>query len=163
MNNIQMKTINYRGGVLKFRIPSSWKEEYSDWDGGMFYEDVPNSGTLRVRVVTLRGLTNADDSAFSVLQPLLKGTGKSRVEVVEIGRNTLVRYEESALEEGTKLRIFYWVFGNPVPPGHARVVTFSYTVLETQAATDQTRQEFEMLDASLLKTEFAERIGAVAE
>lgn len=138
MNNIQMKTVNYRGGVLKFRIPSSWKEEYSDSDGGMFYEDVPNSGTLRVRVITLTEPTNANHSAVSVLQVVLKGIGKSRVEVVETGRNALVRYEESALEEGTKLRIFYWVFGNPVPPGHARVVTFSYTVLETQAATDQT-------------------------
>ena len=163
MNDTQMKTVKYRGGVLKFRIPASWKEEYSDWDGGMFYEDVPDSGTLRVRMITAKKPPNVDDSALAVLQPVLNGLGKKSTDVVQVGRNALLRYEDSGLEEGTKLRIFYWVFGNPVPPGNARVVTFSYTVLEAQAATSQTRQELKMLDAVLLDTEFAERIGVVAE
>jgi hypothetical protein len=34
-----MKTIVYRGGVVTFRIPAHWQEEYSDIEGGTFYED----------------------------------------------------------------------------------------------------------------------------
>jgi hypothetical protein len=47
-----MKTISYRGGVVTFRIPESWNEEYSDTDGGTFYEDKPDSGTLRLKLIT---------------------------------------------------------------------------------------------------------------
>lgn len=125
----------------------------------MFYGDGPDSGTLRVKVLTFSKPHNADVSGSAVLQLVLEAIGKKESDAVEVGRNALVRYEESALERGTRLRIFYWVFCNPVSSGNARVVTFSYTVLETQADTSQTRQELEMLNASLLETEFSERIG----
>ena len=49
----KMKTISYRGRVVEFRIPSSWKEEYSDIDGGTFYGDKPDSGTFRLKIITL--------------------------------------------------------------------------------------------------------------
>jgi hypothetical protein len=45
------KTVNYRGGVVSFEIPEHWKEEYEPKGGGTFYEDRPDSGTLRLHVL----------------------------------------------------------------------------------------------------------------
>ena len=49
-----MKPIVYRGGVVTFRIPSHWREEYSDIEGGTFYEDGTDAGTLRLRITTMK-------------------------------------------------------------------------------------------------------------
>ena len=108
-SNTPLKTIVYRGGVLKFRIPSSWKEEYSDMDGGTFYEDRPYSGTLRVKVITLKVPTNVNHGS--------------------------------------------------VLPEHARIVTFSYTVLGSDAATVRTLGELAVLDQEIRQTEFASKVG----
>ena len=157
---MEMKTIVYRGGLLKFRIPESWKEEYSDIDGGTFYEDVPDSGTLRVKVITLE-IPEAKwkASVGSILQPLLLELGKSEEDVHRIGGNELVRYEEHSSENGVLLRTFYWVFGKPVPPRNARVVTFSYTIPDSLLDTEQVRSELEMLEPEIRETEFAPHIG----
>jgi hypothetical protein len=160
-----MKTIVYRGGVLKFRIPASWMEEYSDIDGGMFYEEVPGSGTLRVKVITLRAPTNTSDrSVVEVFEPLMRHFVRNEdgevTDVAQVGQNALMRYQQMASERGTKIRIFYWVFGNPVPPDHARIVTFSYTVMASQTDKPRTIKELEILDNEITQTEFASKIGA---
>ena len=153
---MKMKAIVYRGGVLRFRIPASWKEEYSDVDGGTFYEDVPHSGTLRVKVITLE--ISAESGGVSlpkVLEPLPQHLEKSQEDVQYVGENALVRYDEPSVEKGTRLRIFYWVLANPVHPRNARVVTFSYTVLDSQTNRAQLQPELDMLNAEILRTEFA--------
>jgi hypothetical protein len=50
----KMKTIAYRGGVITFRVPSTWKEEYQPEGGGTFYDPRPGSGTLRLNFMTLK-------------------------------------------------------------------------------------------------------------
>lgn len=40
-----LKEIDFHGGVVKFKIPSNWKEEYGDDGKGVFYEDAPDTGT----------------------------------------------------------------------------------------------------------------------
>ena len=47
------KKIKYRG-ILTFEIPETWTEEYDDEHGGSFYEDTPLSGTLRLKLMTLK-------------------------------------------------------------------------------------------------------------
>jgi hypothetical protein len=49
MESSFLKTINYRGGVVRFRIPADWTEEYEDVGGGTFYKPGKNTGTLRLR------------------------------------------------------------------------------------------------------------------
>ena len=71
----------------------------------------------------------------------------------------MVRYEERSIENGMPLRIFYWVFGNPVPPCNARLVTFSYTIPDSLLKTDQVKSELEMLEPEITETEFAPHIG----
>ena len=45
----ELKTVNYRGGVVTFRIPAHWREEYGADGGGIFYDTAPDAGTFRAR------------------------------------------------------------------------------------------------------------------
>ena len=128
-------------------------------DGGVFYDDVPDSGTLRVKVITLETPADVGDATTSILEPLVHQLEKSEYTIHPVGDNALVHYEEPAVEDGTRLTIYYWVLANPVPPRNARVVTFSYTVLDFQKESPQTQGELEMLEAEIVRTEFASRIG----
>jgi hypothetical protein len=47
-----MKTIRYRGGIVTFRIPAHWTEEYKEEGGGIFYDEDNDSGTLHLSVLT---------------------------------------------------------------------------------------------------------------
>ncbi len=128
-----MKSIVYRGGIVTFCIPAHWREEYSETDGGMFYEDHPDSGTLRLKILTMTTPKRVQNpSALDVLQVVVNGLRKEGVEGTTYRRedgNAVFRYEEASSEEGLKLTIFYWVIANPLPPNHARIATFSYTIL----------------------------------
>src|SRR5262245_5238768 len=48
-----MKTIRYRGGVVNFRIPAHWEEEYEEEGGGTFYDEDVDAGTFELRTMLL--------------------------------------------------------------------------------------------------------------
>lgn len=50
MTNVipELKTIVYRGGLVRFSIPATWQEEYEPDGGGTFYKEGPDTGTLRL-------------------------------------------------------------------------------------------------------------------
>src|SRR5258707_244442 len=142
-----MKSIVYRGGVVTFRIPAHWREEYSDTEGGTFYEDHRDSGTLRLKIITMT-TSKQPGSSMDMLQAVVNGL-KSNVEGTTKHRkdgNAIFKYEEAAFEHGRRLTIFYWVVANPSPPRHARVITFSYTILAEQRNQRQVLHDLEMLD-----------------
>jgi hypothetical protein len=153
-----MKSIVYRGGVVTFRIPSQWREEYSDVDGGTFYEDRPSSGTLRLKIISMVAPRRLQaNSAMDLLQIAidqltkvgLEGTTKVRKD-----GNAVLKYEEATSELGTSLTIFYWVVANPLPPRHARVATFSYSVLAKRRNEPQIQRDLEVLEAEIESATF---------
>ena len=82
---VDLKPITYRGGLVKFYVPSTWVEGYEPDGGGTFYEDLPNSGTLRLNVLTFENksvsndktandfLVNSDLTKQGVITPLPNG------------------------------------------------------------------------------------------
>src|SRR5262245_15281126 len=100
------KTISYRGGIVSFRIPSNWREEYEPEEGGTFYDDDPDSGTLRVNVITAKApMPITERSAPDILAGLVRTSAKPEL----VGNNyALVRYEQRAEEQGHPLHITYW-------------------------------------------------------
>jgi len=146
------KTINYRGGILNFRIPASWKEEYEPQGGGTFYEDTPDSGTLRLNVMTAKApmpitLESAPD--------ILAGLVRSSADPEPLANNcALVRYEQRAEEQGQPLHITHWSVAQPLPPSHARIATFSYTMRAHQRNDPQLMAEVDMLDREIRAVTF---------
>ena len=151
------KTISYRGGVLTFRIPSNWREEYEPEGGGTFYDDTPDSGTLRLNVITAKApMPISAESGPDILAGLVDSAQPTET----LPNNcALVRYEERAEEQGHPLLITYWSVAQPVPPSHARVATFSYTLRAHQRNDPQFQAELDMLDREIRAASFAPRLA----
>jgi hypothetical protein len=159
-----MKTIVYRGGVVTFRIPAHWREEYSDFDGGTFYVDQPDSGTLRLKIITM-STPEQPQSGFAiemlqVIADRLKDEGVETTTQARQDGNAVLKYEEEGFEDGAWGTIFYWVIVNPLPPRHARSATFSYAILEKQRNHPQIKQDLEMLEAEIEAATFWPTLGA---
>lgn len=162
-----MKSIVYRGGVVTFRIPFHWREEYSDFEGGMFYEDRLDSGTLRLTIVTVHDPKQTQPiSATAVLQVVVNGIKKDGVVGFTQKRkdgNAVFKYEQGSSERGVRLTIFYWVVANPLPSGYARLATFSYTILAKNRNQPRVQNELAMLDTEIEAAAFAPNIGVISE
>lgn len=162
-----MKAIVYRGGVVTFRIPSQWREEYSDIDGGTFYEDRADAGTLRLRITTMKTAKELHSaSAKDILAIVLNELHRVSVEGSIKGRkdgNAVLKYEVAALEMGKRLTIFYWVIANPLPPHHARVTTFSYTILDERRDQRSVLRDLEMLEAEIESATFSPELAVFPE
>lgn len=166
-NGPAMKLIVYRGGVVTFRIPADWREEYSDIEGGMFYEDRADAGTLRLTIITMakpKGIQSG--SAMNVLQVVengLKNEGVKGTTEARADGNAVFKYVQDASEQGMRLTIFYWVVANPLPPNHARVATFSYTILAKQRYQSRVQHDLKLLEAEIEAATFSSELGTVSD
>ena len=156
--NPELKKISYRGGLVAFQIPAHWREEYAVDGGATFYEDAQDSPTLRLEVITALSPTPLSaSSAPDVVAEFSRGYGG----VIESLPNgcALVRYTKSGDEQGHQLFVTYWSIAQVLPPSHARIAIFSYTMLDRQRSEVRFQHEVDMLDseirASVVSTELA--------
>lgn len=153
-----MKTIRYRGGIVTFRIPEHWTEEYEEEGGGVFYDEDDDNGTLRLHVLTAAAKQPVTvRTARELLEPRRE---EYDGELIDLGQGSaLLRYAVSAEEEGEPLTIHYWQIANPVPPNHLRMAVFSYTTLAALAEDEDVVATLAMLQEELRKCTFAEELG----
>jgi hypothetical protein len=154
----QMKEINYRGGLVKFSVPKHWVEEYEKDGGGIFYENAPNSGTLRINVITAKSpKALSSDVAYEELVGL-KSINAKDIQRLANG-NALATAVQHATEQGQKITLFWWYVVNPVRPDHIRMANFSYTVLTSQENSELTRREVMQLTESIKNAKFHPTLG----
>ena len=148
-SGIPLKDISYRGGLVTFRVPAHWREEYGEDGGGSFYEDMPNSPTFRLEVITAESTPIiGPEYAERVLASISGTMGESAIEVLPNGY-ALARYLKTPLQRGQQLQITYWSIAQVIPPHHVRIATFSYTLLAGQERDPQIQQELQLLDAEV--------------
>jgi hypothetical protein len=154
------KTIEYRGGLVTFRIPSDWVEEYEADGGGAFYAEKPDSGTLRLNVMTLRSPSPIDArTTEELLRPRAQSRGLSVRPLP--GGNASISYSEAAEEDGVALVIHYWEVANAVPPFHARLAVFSFTTLASEKK--RISDDLEWLDLEICASTFASDLGVAVD
>jgi|GEM_PF-541449 len=155
-----MKTIHYRGGVVNFRIPAHWVEEYEDEGGGTFYDEDLDTGTFRLSVILLKSQEPVTiHSARKVADMRVAKESGTLTELRE--GNCLVEYVHEVEEDREPLTIRYWEIANPVPPNHIRVALFSYTV-RTELIEDEDGEvadELAMLAEEVRACTFASVVG----
>ena len=140
-----LKTITYRGGIVTFRIPITWIEEYDTEDCGVFYEDVEDSGTLRVNTFTSKAPDHLGGNlAVKALQSIRKAEDHP-IEDLDNGK-AIMRYSDPAEEDGASLLITYWVIAIPMAPNHIRFADFSYTILESARGDPRVTKTKKLLD-----------------
>jgi hypothetical protein len=153
-----LKTISYRGGVVTFRIPAHWVEEYETDGGGTFYNEAPDSGTFRLQVITAEAPSPVTTASAPDMLSGLPHSGGAPTERLPNGC-ALVRYVQSAVERGERLFITYWTVAHIIPPRYARIATFSYTLLERQRDEARFRNELELLDREVRASIFSPALG----
>src|SRR5262245_13890714 len=153
-----MKVLAYRGGLVRFRIPADWIEEYDEDGGGTFYEDRPESGTLRLNVLTFAS-SHPLGSAAAVDALLPRGAKYSAAPELLPDGNALIRYGVTALEDGQPIYIEWWEVANPVPPKHLRIALFSFTILEEQRTQSAFADAIEAIDGEVRCAEFSPELG----
>ena len=152
---VVLKTIDYRGGLLRFRIPGSWLEEYEPDGGGTFYRDEADSGTLRLNILTFEGNAKPDKQA------LLKAVASSGpAEWLSTG-NAFVSYRETGSGTREPLTVFQWKVANAVEPRHLRLALFSYTVALSHAESAEVLGEVRLLTDEIRMSQFAATLGVV--
>lgn len=125
------KAISYRGGIVEFRIPRRWVEEYDEDGGGTFYDPTPDSNTLRLNVITVRSPSPVNaDTPLEILRPRAQSHGVT-VQFLA-SSNACITYSTPAQEAGIALLIHYWEVANAVPPAHARIAVFSFTTIASE-------------------------------
>ncbi len=153
-----LKNITYRGGVLEFRIPSSWNEEYGEDGGGVFWDPAGQSGTLRLDILTFE--KNGElpaEPARSVLESS-KRTGE--LQVLDNG-NAVLEYRKTTTEDGDELVIYFWEVANFVPPNHFRLAIFSHTILVEEASDSAIRSEIDLLRSEITASIFSPTLGVL--
>jgi hypothetical protein len=155
----KLKTINYRGGVVRFRILSDWLEEYEDEGGGAFCKPGEESGTLRVNVTTGEGpnekLLTVDDLAE------LTASVSHGAPPVHFGQSAvLLRYDMPEKERGRSLTIRCWGIVQVLPPKSFRHVLFTYTLLADRFSDPDNIAEMELLDREIEAAQVSPRLGS---
>ena len=153
-----MKEVKYRGGVITFLIPKNWVENYEPDGGGMFYEDAPNTGTLRVDVITAKSPTPLDRDTAYIELGSMKNVKPETIKRLPNG-NAIVTWIEHTSERGQAITLFWWHVANPVPPNHLRFANFSYTVLTSQEDSALINSDIRMLTSSITNAAFHSTIG----
>jgi hypothetical protein len=154
----ELKKILYRGGVVEFSIPATWKEDYDQDGGGMFYEQSPDSGTLRLKLITAKSPSPINEKSASDALKGLKAAQSRHVDLLPNG-NAVLHFSEPAVEAGHKLHMLYWIVANPVGTNHLRVATFSYTLLEGQQNQARFTNEIALINFQIRNATFSKELG----
>ena len=150
---VTLKTINYRGGIARFQVPSSWMEEYEPQGGGTFYEVGEDTGTLRINVMDFESPADKVIGAKTAYDLLTSLESVGETECLPSG-NAIARSSRTGLESGENLLIYTWHVGVCVTPTHFRMVVFTYTILAAQEHEPTMQQELELLDRSIANGEY---------
>jgi hypothetical protein len=158
--NSALKTINYRGGIVRFRIPANWVEEYEDAGGGTFYKPGDNTGTLRLKVMAGTAPQGRLATAAYLAEQLAGIAAKYGVVPVSLGESAvLIRYNMPGEERGQSLKIRTWRIFQALPPSTLRHAMFTYTLLAGQFEQPGSGAEMELLDREIAALELAPVIG----
>lgn len=155
-----LKTIRYRGGVVVFRIPAHWEEEYEDDGGGTFYDEDIDAGTFRLSTLLAKSATPV--TTHTARHFAEAHAAKHGGTATDLGTgNWLAEYTQITSEDDVPITIRYWEIINPVPPDRLRVALFSYTVRTEllDAGDHDVAEELAILEREVRAATFAATVG----
>jgi len=120
----------------------------------MFYEQGEHSGTLRLNVITARAPREVDASSA---RQVLRSSGPE-IEDLPTG-NAMAKGISRSTEQGHAITMYWWKVANIVPPWHARIASFTYTILSSQENSARTLSDLSVLDASVRAAGFSTVLG----
>lgn len=139
-----MKTVTSAGKQVSFRVPKNWQSE-PEGNGMMFYAPEPDSGTLRLDVLTFRSPNSpADEPPSSLSHAQKMGVP---LETLPSGIHFL-RAQTKAKEEDDDLASIEWNL-EAREGEYTAIAIFSFTLLESQVEVSKYKEQIEMLDREI--------------
>jgi hypothetical protein len=150
-----LKTIDYRDGVMTFRIPSHWNEEYGVEGGGEFYDPKDEDRIFRLSVMTFEADSPKPlEGARASLAALAEKFGG---EVVELGNGYYFTSHERRFEEnGEALTNRFFLLSRMITDTGSHLASFSYTYRDSVADDPKTIAELNLLEGSVSTARFYE-------
>lgn len=131
--------------------------------GGEFHDGSPDSGTLRINVLTFKQkAATPEQSALDIMSSLARKRRPQPEVVPHPNGDASIAYWEFGEEDGAPLAFRYWQVANLVPPHHMRLAVFSYTILKWQMTVQRFVAEIEMLDKEVRRCEFSKTPGVLS-
>jgi hypothetical protein len=149
-----LKPVVYRGGIVSFGIPLAWREEFASDGGGMFYEDKPDSGTLRLNVLSF------EKKEPMPLEAATKEIFGGGYEILPAGF-PIRRYVKKEEERATPLHLHRWEVLVPVLPNRWRLVCFTHTILAAHEESSGSINELQLVDAIVRQANYSTEPGAL--
>lgn len=153
-----LKEINFNDGVIKFKIPSNWKEEYGKDGKGAFYEDAPDTGTLRLQVITMEAPSDAKGNLLVLALSSIPDVDQQDIEMLGNG-NALAHAVQRSDEDGKEYTLYWWYLANYVPPNFVRMANYSYAILTSKENDKKTKEEVGLLARQIKKAVFRVGLG----
>ncbi|MDO9367613.1 MAG: hypothetical protein Q7T68_03515 [Sphingopyxis sp.] len=157
-----LKEIQYRGGLIRFDVPHDWMEEKEPDGGTMFYSPGPDTGTLRLNVITASSPKDLDTSEQKAILEGIRGVDPESVRMLSNGSFMAYHIDRTA-EEGTPITLYWWHKTHLVDARHIRLASFSYTVRTTQEGDETTLADVAILSRSIEAAEFHPELGQFEE
>jgi hypothetical protein len=140
-----MKLINYRGGIARFYLPTNWVEEYDQDGRGTFFEDKPDSGTLRVSIIELDEPRDDLDTVDDVVAEISATDSIERLP----GGVAVAQTRQTVFVDGSEVLWHTWHIGIPVGRAHFRIIIFTHAIRALQQFDPHVCQELAMLNRSI--------------
>jgi len=148
----------YRGGVVTFSIPKDWVEEYAPEGGGTFYENAPDSGTLRLNVITAQSPNTLNSKSSSEALTSVHGVNAASIVQLPNG-NAFATSLKRTSEQGQLITLYWWYVANLIPLDHVRIAAFSYTVLTSKEKAPDTRSDISFIEDAVRAARFSAAVG----
>jgi hypothetical protein len=141
------------GGLLRFRVPTRWREEPRTGDSLVFQTGGPASPVLRVHVSTLDGPQAADATA---VQDVLRGLRPGRETVIQAppGGPAILKCVEAVRETGRDQAAYEWHLAEALPPRQVRLARFRLTVPMESADELIVQSDVSLLDREVRAARF---------
>ena len=140
------KEVRFQDGLVVFAVPATWLEEYDDVEGtGTYYDDSPETGTLRLSVLSVRAPAN-----LSTVSPAdaIRAAGTQALELLPSGA-ALTKSVSRTSENGVPITLHHWRVAQTVGPNSVRIAIFSYTVASSREGSQSTDAEIAQVEQSV--------------
>lgn len=134
-----------RGGLVRFSVPSSWREEHEPDGTAVFHDAASGERVLRLSILSIErpGRARAEDLAFALGR--LRPPAESALATLPDGR-LLLKHVDAGREDGRALVLFTWQLARSLDQDRARLAVFTLAVpagaaLDVLTADDVRRVE----------------------
>jgi hypothetical protein len=122
-----LREVDYRGGLVRFHIPATWRDEYDPEGGGTFFDPASRQRTLRLHTLAIEkpGQAGRDDMAF--LLGSLRPRSECTLATLADGR-LLLKHVDTGREAGIDLVLYTWQLARSISADRARLAVFTLAV-----------------------------------